>query len=250
LMPVPMYLAGGQVQPGGPPAIPPNASYTVLPNKQVYKAEIDRFSNAMAVTDANIDKNTKISTAFAALQTAENARTTAPDAYTKARIAYYTLVKGDSWLQEEQARVAATEAQPVVDQYVSQYNDIQSKKDQQQSTIDVVDGVRDKILTVKDDLQFSVSTFQRQIGDIKNQINKDKVEQTQSIAASTSWVDTFLNWAIALITLVAIVLLARRFMRGKVPLTIEELETQARLMRAKAMLANANSRTRPTSWFS
>ena len=225
------------------------ASYLTLPNKEVYEEELKRFNNAIAVADANIDKNTKISTAFIALQAAENARSTAPDAYQQARITYYTLAKGDSWLQEEQARIAATEAQPVVDKYVSQYNNIQDRKNQQQSTIDVVNGVRDKILTVKDDLRFSVNTFQKQIGDIKNQINKNKVEQTATIAAATSWVDTFLNWAIALVTLVAIVLLARRLMGGTVPRTVEEMETQARLMRAQAMLRNANTRG-PTSWFS
>lgn len=243
----PTYMAGVSFNPNVQP-FPANASYTVLPNKQVYKAELDRFAQAIAVADANIDKQVKISTAFNALQTAENARDVAPDAYETARIAYYTLVKGDSWLQDEQSRIANVEAQPIVNNYVAQYNGIKAKKDQQQSTIEVVNGVRDKILTVKDDLKFSVSTFQKQIGDIKNQINKDKIEQTQSIAAASSWVDTFLNWVIALITIVAIVLLGRRFFKGGPAPTIEAIESQARLLRAQAMIKNAATRT-PRGWW-
>ena len=245
----PMYMAGASFDPKVQP-IPANASYTALPNKQVYKTELDRFANAIGVADANIDKQVKITTAFNKLQAAENARDVAPDAYSAARIAYYTLVKGDSWLQDEQNRIARVEAQPVVDSYVAKYNGIKAKKDQQQSTIEVVNGVRDKILTVKDDLKYSVSTFQKQIGDIKNQINKDKVEQSQSIVAASSWVDTFLNWVIALVTLIAIVLLVRRFYKWGPPPTIEELETKARLIRAQAMLKNANTNSRGTTgWF-
>ena len=243
----PTYMAGVSLDPKVQP-IPANASYTALPNKQVYKAELDRFAQAIAVADANVDKQVKITTAFNALQQAENARDVAPGAYETARIAYYTLVKGDSWLHDEQARIANVEAQPIVDNYVAQYNGLKAKKDQQQSTIDVVNGVRDKILTVKDDLKFSVSTFQKQIGDIKNQINKDKIEQSQSIAAASSWVDTFLNWVIALVTIVAIVLLSRRFFKGVAPPTIGEIEAQARLLRAQAMIKNANTRA-PNSWW-
>jgi hypothetical protein len=82
----------------------------------------------------------------------------------------------------------------------------------------------------------------------KNQINKDKIEQTQSIAAASSWVDTFLNWVIALVTLVAIVLLGRRFFKGVAPPTIEAIEAQARLLRAQAMIKNATARS-PNSWW-
>lgn len=247
LTPVPMYFAGGRVTSGDPPPLPVNASYTVLPNKEVYKAEIDRFTQAIAVADANVDRHVRIATAFTALQQAENSRDTAPDAYQAARTAYYTLVNGATWVEQEKNRIANVEAQPIVNGYVARYNDIQAKNNQQQSTIEVVDGVRDKILTVKDDLVFSVSTFQKQIDDIKNQINKNKVKQAQTIAAASSWVDTFLNWVIALVTLVAIVLLGRRFLGGRTP-TIEEVESKARYIRAQAMLKNANVRD-PRGWF-
>jgi hypothetical protein len=250
LMPVPMYFAGGTIQPGASSPVPANAPYTSLPNKEVYKAEIERFAQAIAVADANINNETKILTAFTALQQAENARDTAPDAYQAARTAYYILTKGRNWIEQEKARIANVEAQPIVNGYVARYNDIQAKKNQQQSTIEVVNGIRDKVLTVKDDLVFSVSTFQKQIGDIKNQINKNKVEQAQSIAAASSWVDTFLNWVIALVTLIAIVILGRRFMtKSGPPPTIEEVEAKARFIRAQAMLRNANTRG-PRGWFS
>jgi len=232
----------------GTPGVTPNTSYTNSGWKGVYNSAYQDYTDKLAEANAIVGKTARVDELFTALQNAENSRDTAPDAYEAARIAYYTLVKGDEWLKDEKARIADVEAQPIVDGYIAQYNGIQEKKNQQQSTIDVVNGVRDKILTVKDDLTFSVSTFQKQIGDIKNQINKDKIEQTQSITAASSWVDTFLNWVIALVTIVAIVLLGRRFYKGGPAPTIEEIESKARLIRAQAMLRNANVRS-PRGWW-
>ena len=76
-------------------------------------------------------------------------------------------------------------------------------------------GVKDTMLNVKDDLSFSVSNFQRQIGDVTNQINKDKRSQTVQLAQAKSWVEVLLNWLIVLATLLAIFLLIRYFMRPK-----------------------------------
>ena len=238
----PTYMTGVSMDPKVAP-IPPGASYKDLPNKDIYQKEIDRFDAAITVADSKIDKELKITTAFKSLQDAENARGTSAGeaAYETARIAYYTLTKGDSWITDEQDRIASTEAQPVVDNLVAQYRDLNTKHTQQKSTIEVINGLKDKVLSVKDDLGYSVKTFQKQVDAIKNQINIDKKNQADVIQATTSWVDVVLNWLIAIVTIICIVMLVRRFSRGKPP-TIEEVETQARLMRAQAFLKNANVR--------
>jgi hypothetical protein len=233
---------------GGPSGAIRNTSYVKWGADFV--SAYNDYNRDLATANAAAGVANQQAIAFLNLQTAENARGTpgGESAYERARVAYYTLTQGDTWLEQEKTRIANTEAQPIVDNYVAQYNGIQEKKNQQQSTIDVVNGVRDKILTVKDDLKYSVSTFQKQIGDIKNQINKNKIEQSQSIAAASSWVDTFLNWVIALATLAAIILLVRRFYKGGAVPTIEELETKARLIRAQAMLKSANTGV-PNNWW-
>lgn len=196
-------------------SLQPNASYTTIPNNDAYANEFKRFNDALAVADANINRNTKITAAFNTLQAAENARDTAPDAYQAARVAYYTLIKGDTWLNDEKTRVANIEAQPVINSILEKYKSIESRRSQQQSTIDAMKGVKDTILSVKDDLSFSVSNFQRQIGDVTNQINKDKRSQTVQLAQAKTWVEVLLNWLIVLATLLAIFLLIRYFMRPK-----------------------------------
>jgi hypothetical protein len=204
---VPMYMAGGQGQP------PVSSNPDVLPNSQVYKAEISRFNNAMAVADANIDKETKINTAFNALQAAENARDTAPDAYQQARIAYYTLIKGDTWINDEKTRIGKVESQPVIQNYLSNYSELSQQINTHKSTIETVNGIKDKVLTVKDDLQYSVSAFQRQIDAIRNQMNINKKKQIETAQQTTSWIDSLLNWLMILGTFLAIFFVVRYLMR-------------------------------------
>ena len=198
------------VQKDGPPF-----SYKDLPNAVIYENEIKRFSDAIAVTDANIDKQVKINAAFKKLQESENARDTAPDAYQSARVAYYTLIKGDTWVEEEKNRVANAEAQPVINNYLDKYKNLQYTRSRQQAVIDSMNNVKESVLSVKDDLDFSVSNFQKHIDDITNQINKDKRKQKVELIKATSWIEVFLNWLIALATLIAIFFLVRYFMRPK-----------------------------------
>ena len=205
--PVPMYMAGGQGQP------PINASPAVLANSQVYNGEINRFNNALAVADANIDKQTKINTAFNALQAAENARDVAPDAYQQARIAYYTLIKGDTWINDEKTRIGKVESQPVIQNYLSNYSELSQQINTYKSTIETVNGIKDKVLTVKDDLQYSVSAFQRQIDAIRNQMNINKKKQIETAQQTTSTIDTVLNWLMILGTFLAIFFVVRYLMR-------------------------------------
>ena len=191
--------------------------YTGYPesHRGAYETEIKRFNDAIAVADANIDKSTKISTAFNKLQAAENARDEAPDAYQTARVAYYTLVKGDTWLNEEKNRVANAEAQPVINNLLDKYKNLQYTRSRQQAVIDSMNNVKESVLGVKDDLDFSVSNFQKHLEDIKNQINKDKRDQDIQLSKATTWTEVLLNWLIALSTLMAIYFLVRYLMRSK-----------------------------------
>jgi hypothetical protein len=217
LMPVPQY---SYVEQNEGPRRPdrqyePNLSYKMLFNKKFYQNEVDRFANDIAVADAKISKSDKLNTAFRSMQDAENARDIAPDAYQTARVAYYTLLKGDTWVNEEKNRVANAEAQPVIDNLLDKYKSLQYTRSRQQAVIDSMNNVKQSVLGVKDDLDFSVSNFQKHLDDIKNQINKDKRDQTVQLAKATTWIEVLLNWLIALASLIAIFFLGRYLMRPK-----------------------------------
>lgn len=222
-------------------SVPPFTG-TGTPGGPAFTSAYADYTAALATADAKVGSANRQSIAFSNLMAAENARgsTGGEAAYQAARVTYYTLTKGDAWIQEEKERVANTDAQPVVNTLASQYRNLVERKNQQTRTIDVINGLKDKVLSVKDDLTFSVNTFQRQIDAVKNQINKDKKVQSDTIEATTSWVDTFLNWTIAIATIVCIFMLVRRLTRGG-PSVLEKLKTDAALFRAQAEYTRAKA---------
>ena len=54
-----------------------------------------------------------------------------PEGYAKARIAYFTLLNGQGWLNTEKQRIATEEVKPVLDDYRTQYNSLKSEKKSQ-----------------------------------------------------------------------------------------------------------------------
>jgi hypothetical protein len=182
-----------------------------------YKVEWDRFQKEFPIVYQKVDTQRKINDAFKALQDAENVRDQSPQAYQEARVRYYTLTKGDSWLQEERARIARAEVDPAIQRFQQLRDENLRRLRQQQTTRDVVTNVKDKVVGLRDELKYSVDTFQKQIGDIKNQINlenrKRKTEEpTVSTAERINW---FLNVALILLLCIAVYMLFRK-LRGPV----------------------------------
>jgi len=170
-----------------------------------FSTEQTRFTGALEVLYANIDRETKINNAFQALQAAENARGEAPMAYQQARTTYYTLLQGDRWKSTEVDRIAKQEVEPEIRQFRKNLADVQVRQSQQQQTIDVVNGLKDRVLSLKDDFKYSTDTLQRQLGKIKDQIIYDR-RKRQEQSTDTTWdlLDTGLNYAIIAVLLLAV----------------------------------------------
>lgn len=162
-----------------------------------YKAEMDRVDNEMKLIIANVEKEKKVAAAFKDLQTAENARDKAPVAYQQARTTYYTLLRGDKWKAEEKERLARAEVDPEIRQMKANLTDAQYRLMQQQKTVDVVNGLKNNVLSLKDDFKYSADTLQRQLDKIKQQIQFD-ARKRQEASSESKWelLDRVLNYAI------------------------------------------------------
>jgi hypothetical protein len=185
-----------------------------------YRTEYTKFNGNVAVAQAKLDKGKQASALFQKMQDASNG--TSPDAYETARVAYYSFTKGNDWINQERNRIAIYEAQPVIDNYQSRYAELQRLKNQQKSTIDVVNGVKDNLLTVQDDLEFGVKSFGKQIENIRNQINIDKHAKESVIPTSlpttyAAWWDAILNLLIVVASAVAIYSVVMYMLRPPAP---------------------------------
>jgi len=90
----------------------------------------------------------------------------------------------------EKETQATTEVQPTIDKYKMSYTNIMNQVTNQHTTIETVDAAKNKIKGIEEDLHFSVSTFGKQINDIRNQINIDK---KQAHKETVNYFDSILN---------------------------------------------------------
>jgi hypothetical protein len=176
-----------------------------------FVAEKDRFEKEITVIYGNIDKQRKIEDAFNDLQKAENVRDQSPSAYQAARTAYYTLIKGADWINEERQRVSAAEVAPEVQKYREAVNAVNVRTQEQQKTIDVVNGIKDKVLSLKDDFKYSVSTFSDQLEKVKIQLNMENRSREKERDNTWTWVDLGLNVLLVAVLLYAVYTFARRY---------------------------------------
>jgi hypothetical protein len=162
-----------------------------------YVKERDRFNGEIVIVYGKISKDAKLKDAFQRLQDAENVRDQTPSAYQQARNTYYTLLKGETWKDEERQRLLKAEVKPIVDSLAESKNGVMKQYENQRKTIDVVKGLKDKVLSIKDDVQYAADTFKDQLGKVKNAINRERRDKTATPETSLyTWLDTILNIAI------------------------------------------------------
>jgi hypothetical protein len=159
---------------------------------------------------SSIEKTKLLQDMFKNLQNKENTRDQAPEAYQKARTDYYTLLKGEAWVEEEKKRIAKSETEPKVQQYSATNADITQRMGQQQQTYDIIKGVKDKMLSMKDDFQYTTNTFNKQIEELKSQINIERQKHSEEKQVAYSWLDTLLNILIIMVVIYAIITVVRK----------------------------------------
>lgn len=181
-----------------------------------YMKERDRFAGEIAIVYGQIDRSTKLEDAFQKLQDAENVRDQTPSAYQQARTTYYTLLKGDRWKQEERQRVLKAEVTPIVQSFIDAKNGVMRQYDTQRKTIDVVKGLKDKVLSIKDDVKYAADTFRDQLDKVKNAIHRDRRDKdVPEDSGFFSWFDMILNVAIVVGLLYVIYTLYRKFTKPR-----------------------------------
>lgn len=170
-----------------------------------YKTEQTRFNRAITLAATNIDHKAKVDAAAAEVLAATKsgdpaAISTASDKY--------TLLTGDP---DALSAKHVAEIGAAADRFISDYRFLDTQAKQQQNTLDLIESVKDKLLTVKDDMEYSVGTFDKQITGIRNQININKKTRQQATDYG-KWIDIGLNVAVVFALLFMVVVIGRKVM--------------------------------------
>ena len=131
-----------------------------------------------------------------ALDTAEANKASNPAAYEQARIAYYTLKDGQSWLSKEKERLARDHVAPVLKSQDSQFNALQSELGTHSKVAQYAKDLQDKQVGDEEDARF----LQKKYVDEENKANAANRLFELGSYPTSSWI-TFFQVAIALIGL-------------------------------------------------
>lgn len=177
-----------------------------------FEKERGRFANELIILDEKISKDVKLRDAFQRLQDAENVRDKAPDAYQQARSNYYTLKEGDKWKQRERERLMKAEVEPIAQKFADTKTKAVRQYETQRKTVDVVNGLKDNVLSIKDEMKYAADTFQDQLNKVKSAINEERRGRVPETKTSFwTWLDTVLNVAIIGALLYVVYLLYKKF---------------------------------------
>lgn len=180
------------------------AEYTAYTQAQ------DDARSKLAVLLATLTRDQQITDAFQDLQSAENARDQAPDAYQTARNRYYTLVRGDTWDAQERTRLLNAEVLPEITPYVQSLRVASDREAQQATTKSAVDAVKSNLITLKNDFRTTTTTLAKQVTELRNQIELQKRRALESREETSQW---GLNVLLVVLSLLVIYGLVRRIMR-------------------------------------
>ena len=179
-----------------------------------YRAEATRFKAAVVAARGNVNREKEIAAAALALQNA------APgDATTLAKAAYMQLTGDPDSVTRQLDEAAESDAQKMTGRFRSEYQFLRNQATQQQTTLDLVNSVKDKLFSIKDDMLYSVGVFDKQVKDIRNQINLNRRQREQATDYG-KWLSMGLNVAIVLALVFAIYVVGSKAIGGvKVPST-------------------------------
>jgi hypothetical protein len=188
---------------------PPNPVFTIAELKDWdsdafvrFSAEQKRFQTDLASANLRVSHQSQVD---AAARKVLDAHGNDESANTN----YATLTSDPDELKEIYNQMITKKT----DRFIDDYQFLNNQSLQQQQTLDLVNSVKDNIATVKDDMEYSVGTFDKQIGDIRNQININR--KTQAVATDYGkWMSTSLNIILVLALIFLIFTVGRRAFRN------------------------------------
>jgi len=167
-----------------------------------YNVERTRFNKERAKADLQVDHQAQIDAAARDVLAAGGNDETA-------NAKYSALTKDPDALNV----MYQTQIEKDKNRFIGDYQFLTNQVYQQQQTLDLINNLKDSVFSVKDDMEYSVGTFNKQIGDIRNQININRRIRQQATDYGT-WLNTGLNVLIVLALLYLVFTVGRRAFRG------------------------------------
>jgi hypothetical protein len=164
--------------------------------------------------DMECQKQKNLALLKSALDTADENKEQDPAAYEKARIAYYTLLKGQGWLQSEKQRIAKQDVEPLLQSYTTKYNALKSERQSQKVFVNLQSLLKSQEESDLADNSFFKQQLEQEKSqtDVLNRLNSLQSGSTSSFSVFR-YIPILVDFVIFLLALVVMYLMFRKFSR-------------------------------------
>jgi len=160
--------------------------------------------------DLECQKQKDLALLKTALDTADENKEQDPAGYEKARIAYYTLLNGQGWLQSEKQRIAKDDVEPLVKSYTTKYNSLKSEQQSQKVFVNL-----QSVLKTQEESDLADNSFfKKQLEKEQSQtdvVNRLSSLQPGSTSSVISYVPILIDFVMFVLALAVVYLVVTKF---------------------------------------
>ena len=169
------------------------------------------------ICDLDCQKQKQLALLKSALDTATDNQDQDPEGYEQARIAYYTLLNGQGWLNSEKQRIATQEVQPVVSSYNTKYNALKGEKQAQSIFINLANNLKAQESSDKESNAFLKKELisEKDKADVLSRLNELNFGTPYTDSSSTQYISMFIDLIIVFLIVIALYLGYSKFMVPK-----------------------------------
>lgn len=118
------------------------------------------------VCGSECQREKKLAGLKSALDARESSRDADPAGYQQARIAYYTELNGQGWLETEKERIAKEDIDPKITSYTTQYEQLTDQQKSQSQLVDMMTVLQDQQMGDDEELKY-----------LKERLNEDSIKK-------------------------------------------------------------------------
>jgi hypothetical protein len=164
----------------------------------------------MAECDIECQRNKQLRKLSSAMVTAIQKKQTDPEAYERARTAYYTVKEGQGWLSKDKEEKANQQVQPILDSYQSRFNKMKQDMIYQSIASQAKQDVLNSQVGDEDEVRFIHSQIQKEREEASVY---QRMKELEGLPADVySWLPSFLD---LLLGISILYLVYQIFIQGK-----------------------------------
>jgi hypothetical protein len=171
----------------------------------------------ITICDLDCQKQKQLALLKTELDTASDNQDEDPAGYEKARIAYYTLLNGQGWLNTEKQRIATQEVQPVVSSYNTKYNALKGEKQAQSIFVNLANNLKAQESSDKENSAFLKKELisEKDKADVLSRLNELNAGTPYTTSSTNQYISMFIDLIIVFLIVIAVYLGYSKFMVPK-----------------------------------